>query len=156
MNLDKINRWLSLSANIGVLIGIGFLSLEIRQSNRIAERDGRSDLVSEDIEIQRSFLENPTLVELMVKLETPETELTSVERFQVQSYVATLRSRISNINISYESGLLDGEPLQRQVSGVLANIRRVPGILHYFEPGMPPRGDSVVYDMIRDGISRIE
>ena len=156
MDLDKVNRWLSLTANLGVLIGIIFLSIEIRQSNRIAERDGRSDLVSEEIEIQRSFLENSELSELMVKLATSGAELTPVELFQAQSFVALIRNRISNVIISYESGLLSGEPLRRQVSGIFANIRRVPGILPYLTPGLPPRGSSEIYDMIWDGIDGIE
>ena len=156
MNLDKVNRWLSLSANLGVLIGIMFLSVEIRQSNRIAERDGRNELVSENIEIERSFLENSQLAELMVKLTVPDTELTSIEFFQAQSYVAIIRNRISKINISYESGLLDGEPLRRQVSGIITNVSRVPGILPYFTSDLAPRDTSEVYDMIWDGIEGIQ
>lgn len=36
MNTDSVNKWLTLAANIGVLAGIIFLSIEIRQTNRIA------------------------------------------------------------------------------------------------------------------------
>ena len=36
MDTEKLNKWVSLLANIGVLAGIVFLGLEIRQSNRIA------------------------------------------------------------------------------------------------------------------------
>jgi hypothetical protein len=33
MNLDKLNRWLSLLANLGVLVGLIFLIAELNQSN---------------------------------------------------------------------------------------------------------------------------
>jgi hypothetical protein len=35
MNLDKINHWASLLANIGVIAGIVFLGLELRQNNSL-------------------------------------------------------------------------------------------------------------------------
>lgn len=36
MNLDNLNKWLTLVANIGVLAGIAFLAIELQQSNKIA------------------------------------------------------------------------------------------------------------------------
>lgn len=36
MNTDKLNKWLSLIANTGVLVSIIFLALEINQTNQIA------------------------------------------------------------------------------------------------------------------------
>lgn len=33
MNIDSINRWLSLAANSGVLVGIVFLAIEVRQNS---------------------------------------------------------------------------------------------------------------------------
>ncbi len=45
MDFDKLNRWVSLVANIGVVAGIFFLAIELRQSNlatRIAARDSAS------------------------------------------------------------------------------------------------------------------
>ena len=45
MYFDKLNRWVSLVANIGVVAGIFFLAIELRQSNlatRIQARDSAS------------------------------------------------------------------------------------------------------------------
>ena len=33
MDTDRLNRWLTLGANIGVLIGIVLLVIEVRQNN---------------------------------------------------------------------------------------------------------------------------
>ena len=41
LDLDKLNRWLGVFANLGVMIGLIFLIFELDQSNRIAERDSR-------------------------------------------------------------------------------------------------------------------
>ena len=37
--MEKLNTWLTLMANFGVLIGIVFLALEIQQNNSLLERD---------------------------------------------------------------------------------------------------------------------
>ncbi len=36
MDSDRINRWLTLGANLGVLVGIIFLAVEIRQNSELA------------------------------------------------------------------------------------------------------------------------
>ena len=62
MNFEKINQWLSLLANIGVVIGIIFLALEIRTNtatNRIAIR---SSLTESIIEINGGIAGNRDLV----------------------------------------------------------------------------------------------
>jgi hypothetical protein len=43
MNLENLNKWLSLAANLGVIAGIIFLAIEIRQNQESLDRN--SDLV---------------------------------------------------------------------------------------------------------------
>ncbi len=46
MDLDKINRWMTLVANLGVVAGIIFLAFELQQANlatRIAARDSATE-----------------------------------------------------------------------------------------------------------------
>jgi hypothetical protein len=33
--MDKLNKWLMLVANIGVIVGIAFLAVEVNQNNRL-------------------------------------------------------------------------------------------------------------------------
>ncbi len=46
MDSDKINRWLTLGANIGVLTGLILLVTEIRQNSLIAEMQFDADYYS--------------------------------------------------------------------------------------------------------------
>ena len=128
MNLNNFNRWLTLIANLGVLIGIILLAREIDQSNRIAERDGRSELISQEIEFQRSFLEDPEITDLLVKLTDSNPELSPTETFQVETIAQQLQLRIAHLTISYETGFLEGPALERQIRGILSTIQRIPGI----------------------------
>ena len=66
MNLDKTIQYLTLAANVGVLIGIGFLVLEIDQANRIADREARSELITQYNDLQMSILENVDLAKSYV------------------------------------------------------------------------------------------
>ena len=51
MDKKSLNSWLTLTANVGVIAGIFFLALEIRQSNQIA-------LVANETEIRKSYADH--------------------------------------------------------------------------------------------------
>lgn len=127
-------------ANIGVLVGIIFVSKEINLSNRIAERDGRSELVTQDIDLQNSFIENPDLALLMLKLSKVDPELSALEQYQVDSIAQQFILRMANLNISYESGFLSGKPLQRHINGLKSNLERSPGIFPFLITRMRSSG----------------
>jgi len=44
LNLDKLNSWFTLGANLGVLFGILFLVVEVQQNNLIARAQIRMDI----------------------------------------------------------------------------------------------------------------
>ncbi len=52
MDLKKLNQWLTLFANIGVLAGIIFLGFEIRQNTQIM----KADAIQESTNIAREQL----------------------------------------------------------------------------------------------------
>jgi hypothetical protein len=50
LDFDRLNKWLTLGANLGVLVGIILLVMEIRQNQEIIEfdqEDGDADGVAE-------------------------------------------------------------------------------------------------------------
>jgi hypothetical protein len=156
MNTDSINKWLSLIANLGVLIGIIFLSIQIGQANRIAERDGRSSLVSQYVELHTQIIESPEFTELMVKLSNPNAELTAQETVKARSLSPVLINWAANLNISYESDLVSGEPIERQFGAITNIMRSAPGIVPFLEESMAPRGTMVFFDRVWDEIERLK
>jgi hypothetical protein len=140
VKLDDLNKWLTLIANLGVLVGIIFLSMEINQSNRIAERDGRSDLVAEQSALEDFIIENTEMSALLVKLSEGSVELTSLEELQLNSFVQKLILHMADLYISYETGFLAGGALQRQIYGFGRIIERVPGIAPYLAEEMRVQG----------------
>ena len=53
MNLDKLNNWLTLAANIGVLAGILLVAYEVRQNQELLELDYKLTLLdSASLEVE--------------------------------------------------------------------------------------------------------
>ena len=63
MNTDRLNRWLTLAANLGVLAGLIVLIMEIRQSSAIAEAQFYLDQVEQNENSELALLgDNPATV----------------------------------------------------------------------------------------------
>ena len=131
MDFDVLNKWLSLLANTGVLVGIVFLSLEIEQSNRITEREARSEILDFNIELNRTSWENPEIAALMVKLRETNPELNEIEGYQAFSYANLQVNQALKLNATYEDGFLSDELLERNLDGNRNFLKGIPGIAPY-------------------------
>jgi hypothetical protein len=48
LDYSQLNEWLTLNANLGVLVGIIFLIIEIKQNTELHKSDSRKAIVSND------------------------------------------------------------------------------------------------------------
>ena len=88
MDLERLNRWLALAANTGVLIGILFLAAEIQQSNRIAK-------ATTEIELRNAYgvlnaaiySEESGVAALFVKAQSPDAALTPEETVRMRAWL---------------------------------------------------------------------
>jgi hypothetical protein len=103
---NKVNRWLTLGANIGVLIGIILLVVELDQNREMIRAQSRND-ISRHISDHLSVLgSNSQLTSLMHRAEAGE-ELTAVEAAQ-HHYMFTSNKRMwENIYYQYKIGIFD-------------------------------------------------
>ncbi len=111
MNFEKINQWLSLLANIGVVIGIIFLALEIRTNtatNRIAIR---TSLTESNIEINGGIAGNRDLAAVIEKAIAGE-ELDRVESRQFHHHVRQYANRGIFWRELYRDGLASKEEVR--------------------------------------------
>ncbi len=157
MNLDRANKWLTLMANVGVLAGIIFLSLEISQSNRIAVQEAHSNLTSELGEVQSLILENQELARVMSKLAAGE-ELSPEEQVQAVSYAWTFVNQAAALYLTYENGFISDTVLQRYLRAQAAQIDRFPGIAPYLSDVLDSlemsRGVSPAFDILIDTVDK--
>ena len=92
MQFEKINQWLTLVANVGVIVGIFFLATEIRQTNELMESERRFNRLQVVLDGNAGYFENPLLTQAFRKASAGE-ELSADEetalRFQTINIIST-------------------------------------------------------------------
>jgi hypothetical protein len=120
---EKMNHWLTLIANLGVVAGIVFLALEVRQTGNVAEAAARQEVAAHDFLFLASVLDNSVLAEASAK-QTSGTPLSPLDESQLV-HRQHLNFRIFEHSFyQYEKGLLDEEEWTRHeriARSVLAN-----------------------------------
>jgi len=117
MNLDNLNRWITLGANIGVLAGIIFLAIEINQ-NTAAVRSGSFQARTDQLlGITTSIPQSDELLSAITKLdffgsfcapdETRIEELTAEERAAFIAFLYSNWVRFENMFYQSQSGNID-------------------------------------------------
>ena len=137
MNLDNLNRWITLVANIGVLAGIMFLAVEINQNNQLMESEARLAQSNSAQEAWREIYQNEGTAELFAKVQAGG-QLDEVEKIKLEAYQ---RRQIISLQFQYlefSNGMLDQ-----------LNIPAWRG-LHRGTGARPPLGD--VWDNIKSSM----
>ena len=80
MKLIKFNQWITLTSNLGVIIGIVFLATELQQTNELMESERRFNRLQVVIDGNSSYFENPEIAESLLKKRNG-IELTEREDF---------------------------------------------------------------------------
>ncbi len=102
--MDKLNQWLAVLANIGVVVGIVFLAMEIRTNtatNRIAIQSSFSE---NWVDINGGIAHDRELAVIIEKAIAGE-ELDTVEHRQFHHYVRQLVSQGALMRRLYREGL---------------------------------------------------
>jgi len=88
-------------ANLGVIMGIAFLALELQQNNELLASEGRINRTSQVRETWRSILDYPELAEFFVKDRNGEV-LTDVEELLLNAF---WMSTLIGIQWQFEEGI---------------------------------------------------
>ena len=126
MNDDKLNRWLTLGANFGVLVGIFLLIFEIRQNSnlmRVQVEQARSDSY---IDWQRDIAITEGFASIISKFDRSAgsysenfLRLTPVEQARVRAALNARFYDLENLHSQYVEGFVSEDYWQQ---------RLVPGI----------------------------
>ena len=84
MDTQKLNSLLTLLANLGVLVGIFFLAIELRQNNELMEAEARFNRLSASKEAYNIQSTNGELAEIIVKVNNSQP-LTEVQLYRFES-----------------------------------------------------------------------
>lgn len=114
MKSDRINKWLTLVANIGVIFGLILVALELQQNSelmRVQINQARAD--SAMVSAEHSF-NSPYLPAILVKISNGE-DLSDEEWMRYVSYFRSMNRNQDNVLSQYSSGML-GENTPRSVA----------------------------------------
>lgn len=113
--LDKVNKWIALGANIGVLVGLALVFFEMCQNadlTRIGMEQRKNDLLAQ-IELSIS---RPEMAEVWIKsVRTPET-LTDAEARMVESHLVSVMLQWDHMLQMDANGLISRANTQSHIS----------------------------------------
>jgi len=101
-----LNRWLTLGANVAVLIGIVLLIVELDQNRDMMRAQIRHELAMGIVDLLQTPASNEQLADLMYRAQTGG-ELTPTELFQFQMRTNALFRYWEDVHYQYREGLYD-------------------------------------------------
>jgi hypothetical protein len=117
--MDKLNKWLTLLANIGVLFGIGFLAYEIRQNTVATHAQTRESILSATQTELEAIREDPNLIHSIIK----EERLTADEQIKLYVWlVSALRIREFSW-LQWKSGIIDEAQWETELAVTVAILQ---------------------------------
>ncbi len=106
MDTDRLNRWMTLGANIGVLAGIIFLAFELQQNTVATQLEAASNFQDSFSEIELFIAGSPEFAELLRKGREGE-EVTAVDQLRLWVFYGNVLRQWQFIHFQYLSDALD-------------------------------------------------
>ena len=124
MDADRTNKWLTLTANVGVIVGLIFLALEIRQNTEVARSAVDLEITALGTDFHMRVAENPALARAYyIGLRDPDS-LTEDERMQLHYLIPSVFLLMEGAHKQYIRGFLPEEgwkPYEGLISYLLGN-----------------------------------
>ena len=103
MDIDRANRWLSLTANLGVIVGLVFLAYEIRQNTNALYAQSRETVVSVAQQELHLQIQDPQIVESMVN----NGILTVEENIKLNAFMVSFMRGREFAWLQYQDQIID-------------------------------------------------
>ena len=131
MDSDRLNRWLTLGANLGVLVGIVLLLVELDQNRDMMRAQTRHQLAMGLVELQIATGTNQQLVELLDRADDGEA-LTEAEQRQIGYRFNALIRYWENVHYQYRQDLYDKAEFAKQKEAWRKTFENGPAIMSYW------------------------
>ena len=126
MGSDKLNSWLSLLANLGVVAGLAILIVEINQTNNLAEAEAAQSRSDQIMQAQKDYALSEYIPEITTKyLENGIGALSAAEISRLKAWENARRIRMSSQYRQYLRGYLDRETADRTVQDAALTFAEV-------------------------------
>ena len=156
--MEQLNKWLTLAANVGVLIGVIFLALEIRQANQIAISTNEIDVRNNYMEIQ-SITMDPWVSAVLAKATQADATFSTEEEQTAYGYVYLWVSNWIAIEIAYRRGMVPESTFELAKRDAPGMISYYPLLVPYWKVAMvdyPEFDNFELFDVLRVELEALE
>lgn len=134
MKLSKLNEWLTLGANLGVLAGIIFLAVELQQNTQMMKSQTRDAMTQKTIDWRYTLASNRELTEAWADSEGIMSNPEYDANFFALSSLYDARFRIwENEWYQYRQGLFDESEFSARLFYWGRVLQRRPDLALYWE-----------------------
>ena len=117
MNADSVNKWLTLGANFGVVIGLILLLVEINQNSDLVRAQIHQARSDAHVESRYNLAESEFLLPAQTKFRaaggfgdlSAMDQLTPIEAARMREFFTAYHQDYDNLFYQYEQGYLDDE-----------------------------------------------
>ncbi len=122
MQIDGLNRWLTLGANIGVVIGIAFLVVEINQNTVSTRIAARTSATQGDIDYMAHVLDSSVLASATAKTWANQ-ELSHLETTQLIIFHEIRWRHYEGVFYLYMNGVISDQEWTGYESGITQSFQ---------------------------------
>ena len=123
MESDRLVRWLTIGANLGVLIGLLLLVAEMKQSRDMMRAQIRHELAMGIVDLLQTPASNSQLADVLFRGVSGEA-LTPSESFQFEMRTNALFRYWEDVHYQYRVGLYDDAEFQTQRDAWRVSLER--------------------------------
>ena len=110
---ERISGWLTLAANVGVLVGLALVLLQLNQNEKMMRAQTRHEIAAGIVELLAEGAGNPQLTDVLYR-GGQGAALTPVEQYQFQLRMGALLRTWEDEHYQYRMGLYDEEEFSRE------------------------------------------
>ena len=121
--MEKLNQWLTLIANFGVIAGFVFLAVEIRQNTEALRAESHQAIFAGGQEELYTSMEYPEIVRVMA---VPDLDATFEDQMRMDAYLAAALGARQYAWRQYQAGNLDEDTWasELQIISILVGSER--------------------------------
>lgn len=131
MNSERLTRWFTVAANLGALIGLLLIGLQLRQNRTLMRAQIRHDLAMGIVDLLNTPAANDQLASVLRRGGLGE-QLTADEEFQFQLRSNALLRYWEDVHYQYRQGLYDEVEYSKQKEAWRSTIARSAGLVAYW------------------------
>ena len=123
MNSDRLNRWLTLVANFGVVVGLFLLIAEVNHASKLAEVDAYQTRIRDIQELNLHLALSDSLADILSKADNEGVEaLTPSEFNRARAWYSAIMRGMQGQYYQYQNGFLDRASVDRTLHDIANGI----------------------------------